>query len=69
MSLVARSHMIGAIPATVAQRNAEHGLVAMIDYAFHHKLPSYGSIVRRDRPLSMPARRFLELFHGECEAA
>ena len=67
MSLVARSQMVGAIPATVGQRNAEHGLVAMIDYTFHHKLPSYGSIVRRDRPLSMSARHFLELFHGECE--
>jgi DNA-binding transcriptional LysR family regulator len=69
MSLVSRSQMVGAIPATVAQRNAEHGLVAMIDYTFHHKLPSYGSIVRRDRPLSVPARHFLELFHGECDAA
>lgn len=65
MSLVARSRMLGAIPATVAERNAEHGLVAVIDYAFRHKLPSYGSIVRRDRPLSAPARHFLELFHGE----
>lgn len=69
MSLVARSQMIGAIPATVAQCNAEHELVAMIDYTFHYKLPSYGSIVRRDRPLSVPARHFLEMFHGECSAA
>ena len=60
--------MIGAIPATVARCNAEHELVAMIDYAFRHKLPSYGSIVRRDRPLSTPARHFLELFHGEGDA-
>jgi DNA-binding transcriptional LysR family regulator len=66
MSLVTRSQMLGAIPATVAQRNAEHGLVAMIDYRFTHKLPSYGSIVRRDRPLSAPARHFLQLFHGEA---
>ena len=64
MSLVARSQMLGAIPATVAQRNAEHGLVATLDYRFHHKLPSYGAIVRRDRPLSAPAQHFLELFHG-----
>jgi len=69
MSLVARSQMLGAIPATVAQRNAEHGLVATIDYAFRHKLPSYGTIVRRDRPLSAPARHFLALFHGEPDAA
>lgn len=68
MSLVARSHMLGAIPATVAQVNAQHGLVAAIDYRFHHKLPSYGTIVRRDRPLSAPARHFLQLFHGEPQA-
>lgn len=68
MSLVARSHMLGAIPATVAQVNAQHGLVAAIDYDFHHKLPSYGTIVRRDRPLSAPARHFLQLFHGEPQA-
>jgi len=68
MSLVARSHMLGAIPATVAQVNAQHGLVAAIDYSFHHKLPSYGTIVRRDRPLSAPARHFLQLFHGEPQA-
>jgi DNA-binding transcriptional LysR family regulator len=65
MSLVARSQMLGVIPASVAQRNAEHGLVASIGYAFAHKLPSYGSLVRRDRPLSAPARHFLELFHNE----
>lgn len=69
MSLVGRSRMLGAIPATVAQRNAEHGLVATLDYAFRHKLPSYGTIVRRDRPLSAPARHFLQLFHGEPELA
>ena len=68
MSLVSRSQMLGAIPATVAQVNAAHGLVAAIDYAFRHKLPSYGSIIRRDRPLSAPARHFLQLFHGESEA-
>lgn len=69
LSLVARSLMLGAIPATVAQRNAEHGLVATIGYAFRHKLPSYGTIVRRDRPLSAPARHFLALFHGESDAS
>ena len=69
MSLVSRSQMLGAIPATVAQVNADHGLVATIDYAFRHKLPSYGSMVRRDRPLSAPARHFLQLFHGESEPA
>lgn len=65
LNLVDRSNMLGVIPLTVAQRNADHGLCAMIDYAFGQKLPSYGSIVRRDRPLSVPAQQFLALFHRD----
>ncbi|EDZ97874.1 transcriptional regulator, LysR family [Burkholderia sp. H160] len=65
MNLVDRSQMLGVIPLTVAQRNAEHGLVAIIHYSLGQKLPSYGSIVRRDRPLSTPAEHFLALFHQE----
>jgi hypothetical protein len=57
--------MLGVIPLTVAQRNAEHGLVAILDYELGQKLPSYGSLVRRDRPLSIPAQQFLALFHRE----
>ena len=65
LSLVDRSDMLGVIPLTVAERNARHGLIAMVDYAFDQKLPSYGSIVRRDRPLSIPAQQFLALFHRQ----
>ena len=57
--------MLGVIPLTVAERNAEHGICAMIDYSLGQKLPSYGSIVRRDRPLSVPAQQFLALFHRD----
>ncbi|MGN6580875.1 MAG: LysR family transcriptional regulator [Bordetella sp.] len=67
LNLVDRANMLGVIPLTVAERNVDHGLCAMIDYTFRHKLPSYGSIVRRDRPLSAPAQQFLALFHrDEC---
>ncbi|MCM3377994.1 LysR substrate-binding domain-containing protein, partial [Bacillus licheniformis] len=65
MNLVDRSSMLGVIPLTVAQRNAAHGLVAIIDYTLEQKLPSYGSLVRRDRPLSIPAQQFLALFHRD----
>jgi DNA-binding transcriptional LysR family regulator len=65
MNLVDRSQMLGVIPLTVAERNAEHGLVALVDYTLGQKLPSYGSLVRRDRPLSVPAQQFLALFHRE----
>jgi DNA-binding transcriptional LysR family regulator len=69
MNLVDRSRMLGVIPLTVAQRNAEHGLVAIVDYTFAQKLPSYGSVVRRDRPLGIPAQQFLALFHHEDDSA
>ncbi|KWE62482.1 LysR family transcriptional regulator [Burkholderia ubonensis] len=68
MSLVDRSRMLGVIPRTVAELNAEHGMVAIVDYALAQKLPSYGSLVRRDRPLSVPAQQFLALFHREAGA-
>jgi len=68
MNLVDRSQMLGVIPLTVAQRNAEHGLVAIVDYTLGQKLPSYGSLVRRDRPLSIPAQHFLRLFHCEDDS-
>jgi hypothetical protein len=51
------------IPATVAQRDAEHGVLSIVRYPIRHKLATYGSIVRSDRPLSTPAEQFLELLH------
>ena len=66
LNLVDRSQMLGVIPLTVAERNAAHGICAMIDYPLKQKLPSYGSIVRRDRPLSIPAQQFLALFHRDA---
>ena len=42
-----------------AEPNAEHGLVAVSDYAFRHKLTSYGGIVRRDRERPAPMAGFL----------
>jgi len=43
----------------IAEPIAEHGLVAVIDYAFRHKLTSYGGIVRRDRDRPAPMAGFL----------
>ncbi|MBN3821115.1 LysR family transcriptional regulator, partial [Paraburkholderia sp. Se-20369] len=68
MNLVDRSRMLGVIPQTVAELNAAHGMVAIVEYTLAQKLPSYGSLVRRDRPLSVPAQQFLALFHREAEA-
>ena len=36
---------------------------SIVRYRIRQKLETYGSIVRRDRPLSTPAEQFLELLH------
>ncbi|VTU46389.1 Galactose-binding protein regulator (plasmid) [Variovorax sp. SRS16] len=63
INLIRKSHMIGVIPATVARRDAEHGVLSIVRYPIRHKLSTYGSIVRNDRPLSLPAQQFLALLH------
>ncbi len=63
-NLIARTQMIAVIPQSVASRYEQHGLLRILPYAIRHKLAAYGSIVRRDRPASTAAARFLELLHG-----
>jgi len=63
MSLVRHSHLLAVIPA---QEYAAHGLIAVLDYKLCHKLETYGSLIRQDRPLSHPAREFLALLHGNA---
>ena len=63
INLIRKSQMISVIPATVAQRDADHGLLSILNYPVRQKLSTYGSIVRTDRPLSPAAREFLHLLH------
>lgn len=63
-NLIARTQMIAVIPQSVASRYEQHGLLRILPYTIRHRLAAYGSIVRRDRPASMAAARFLELLHG-----
>lgn len=65
-NLLMRTSMIGVVPDSVALRFAEHGLLGVLDYRLSHRLPSYASIVRRDRPTSRAAHRLLELLHQEA---
>jgi DNA-binding transcriptional LysR family regulator len=64
INLVRSSQMLGVIPLAVAQAHAEAGMLGVIRYRFSHALESYGSLVPRDRPLTAPAQRFLELLHA-----
>ncbi|OZI50279.1 LysR family transcriptional regulator [Bordetella genomosp. 5] len=67
-NLVAKTDMIGVIPESVAGRYERHGLVRILPYRIRHSLSAYGTIVRRDRPRSACAARFLELLHGAAQA-
>jgi DNA-binding transcriptional LysR family regulator len=64
INLVRSSEMLGVIPRAVAKGHAEHGMLCALPYRFRQSLEAYGSLVPRDRPLSAPAARFLELLHG-----
>ena len=62
-NLIARTRMVAVIPASVARRYEQHGLLRILPYAVEQTLAAYGSIVHRDRPPSTAASRFLELLH------
>jgi DNA-binding transcriptional LysR family regulator len=64
INLIRRSHLVAVIPETVARRDAEHGVLHIVPYRIRQKLAAYGSIVRKDWPLSTPAEQFLRLLHG-----
>lgn len=61
--LVRHSSSIAVLPATVARDYAHNGLLHTLPYRLERKLEAYGSIVRRDRPMSPAAREFLALMH------
>jgi DNA-binding transcriptional LysR family regulator len=63
INLVTRSELLGVIPESVARRDAKHGVFRVLPYRFRQQLESYGSLVPKDRPLTKPAVRFLDLLH------
>ncbi len=65
MNLVRNSELVGIIPQAVAKDNAAHGMVHVLPCKLSRRLQAYGSLVRRDRPLSESAQQFLALLHAE----
>ena len=61
--LVARSHMIAALPQSVAKGFQKHRMLSVVRYPMRSRLAAYGSIVRADRPRSPQAAHFLRLLH------
>ena len=68
INLIRRSQMIAVVPEAMARRDAEHGLVHIVRYRIRQKLEAYGSLVRKDRPLTKTAEHFLELVHARPKA-
>lgn len=64
MNLVRDSQMVAVIPAAVARNHVEHGMLRLLPFRFQRRLEAYGSLVRKNHLLSLPARQFLALLHG-----
>lgn len=61
--LVSRTNMVAALPHSVAKGFRKHKMLGLVNYTMRHRLASYGSIVRDDRPLSPQAEHFMRLLH------
>ena len=68
-NLIAETDMIGVVPLSIAGTYARHGLLRVLPCAIRHKMESFGSITRRDRPLSEATRFFLAALHQPEKAA
>lgn len=63
INLVRSSNLVGVIPRTVADLHADHGMLHILPYRTRRSLEAYGSLVRKDRPISRSAQMFLDLLH------
>lgn len=62
-NLIAETNMIGVVPQSIADTYARHGLLRVLPCHIQHKMESFGSITRKDRPLSAAARFFISVLH------
>lgn len=63
-NLIAETEMVGVMPQSIADTYQQHGLLRILPCYIRHKMESFGSITRKDRPLSEAARFFLGALHG-----
>ena len=63
-NLIAETDMVGVVPLSIADTYARHGLLRVLPCRIQHKMEAFGSIIRRDRPLSEAGRFFLTALHG-----
>ncbi len=62
--LIAETDMVGVMPQSIADNYAAHGLLKILPCFIQHKMEAFGSITRKDRPLSDAARFFLSALHS-----
>jgi molybdate transport repressor ModE-like protein len=62
--LITQTEMIGVLPLSIAETYAKHGLLKVLPCTIAHRMERYGSITRKDRPLSDAARFFLAALHA-----
>lgn len=63
-NLIAETDMVGVMPQSIADTYARHGLLAILACPIKHKMEAFGTITRKDRPLSDAARFFVAVLHG-----
>lgn len=66
-SLILESEHVAVLPAAVAASYARHGMLAVLPVQLSRELEPYGSIVRKGRPLSGAAQRFVQALHAEAK--
>ncbi len=67
-NLIAQTDMVGVMPQSIADNYSEHGLLKVLPCRILHKMEAFGSITRKDRPLSDAARYFLDALHDRPRA-
>lgn len=67
-NLIGHTQMIGVMPQSIAEHYGEHGLLKVLPCRIQHKMEAFGSITRKDRPLSDAARYFLDALHEQSRA-
>lgn len=68
-NLIAETDMIGVVPQSIAETYSRHGLLRVLPCRIQHKMEPFGSITRKDRPLSEATRFFLQALHQGAPAA
>ena len=63
--LIDKTDMIAVMPRSIADSYAQHGLLKVLPCDIRHKMESFGSITRKDRPLSEAAQFFLSVLHRQ----